>query len=156
MFGAHHISLDPTKYDEKFCLSILFYFQIFKGVKPLKIKPILLCCKIINTFHRTDFAVFGSTGASLLVLSVSYERDEAECWANVANIVLRVQPGRLEQSVALSHRLDILSRRRVSHLPDSTRDRQSTRDIFSVITTSLGFTSRISLVQLSNFWNGDS
>ena len=92
--------------------------------------------------------VFCSGGASLLVLSVSYERDEAECWANVANIVLRVQPGRLEQSVALSHRLDILSRRLVSHLPDSTRDRQSTRDIFSVITTSLGLTSRISLVQL--------
>ena len=115
--------------------------------------------EIINTFHRTDMdslPVFCSGGASLLVLSVSYERDEAECWANVANIVLRVQPGRLEQSVALSHRLDILSRRRVSHLPDSTRDRQSTRDIFSVITNSLGLTSRISLVQLSNFWNGDS
>ena len=53
--------------------------------------------------------VFCSGGASLLVLSVSYERDEAE-WANVANIVLRVQPRRLEQSVALSLRLDILSR----------------------------------------------
>ena len=114
--------------------------------------------EITNTFPRTDMdslPVFCSGGASLLVLSVSYEWDEAE-WANVANIVLRVQPGRLEQSVALSLRLDILSRRSVSHLPDSTSDRQSTRDIFSVITTSLGLTSRISLVQLSNFWNGDS
>ena len=48
--------------------------------------------EIINTFHKADMdslPMFCVGGASLLVLSVSYER------ANVANIVLYVQPGRL-------------------------------------------------------------
>ena len=74
--------------------------------------------------------------------------------ANVANIQYSVK---LSPLSGIEWTMDIMGHilyqdNTRSHLPDSTSDRQSTRDIFSVITVSFGLTSRISFVQLNNFW----